>query len=74
MLLSQLAVVLCMAALSRHGFSTQFSFDRCRRAHDQGSGGDILSDHSSCCNQCASSNGDPIENNGADADEAAVVE
>ena len=74
MLLSQLAVALCVAALSRHCFSTQFPLHRCRRAHDQGPGRDIFGDHSSCCDQGAGSHADPIEHNRSNPNQAAIVE
>ena len=74
MLLSELAVVLGMAVLPFYRFSTELSLDRCRRAHHQGAGWHIFGHHSPSSHQGSGPHSHAIENDGADADKAAVVE
>ena len=74
MLLSELAVVLGMAALACYRVRTEFSLDRCWCAHHQGAGRHIFGHHSPSRYKSAGPHGHAIENDGADADEAAVVE
>ena len=73
-LLGELAVVPGMAALTGHRFTTEFSFDRCWCTHHQGPGRHIFGDDSSGSHQGAWSHADAIENDGADADQAAIAE
>ena len=74
MLLGELAVVLGMAALPLYRLVTEFSLHRCWCTHHQGPGWHIFGDDRPGSHQSAGPHADAIENDGADADQAAIAE
>ena len=63
-----------MVLLLDQGVVTQVAFDGGRHTHHQRGGGDVLGDNGSSGNDGSAPDGDPIEDNGADADQTAILE